>query len=111
MTAPGQDTEAALAGRPSRRARPVPLLPEEQDRQGFRRRRLVDAACAMPFFGMLLWWLPLLWRGTDAGGEGITTAQALIYIFAVWLALPLATGLLIRAIRRASAPDRPEVRP
>lgn len=85
-------------------ARPVnPLL----ERQTHLRRRIVDAACALPFLGLLLWWLPMLWHAPDTM---ITTSQALLYIFAVWLALPVATGLLILAIRRASAPDRPEAR-
>ncbi|WP_425075000.1 hypothetical protein [Sagittula sp. S175] len=83
------------------------LYSQQLERQTFRRRRMVDAACALPFLGLLLWWLPLLWRTPDTQ---ITTAGALIYIFSIWVALPIATGLLIRAIRRASAPDRPEAR-
>lgn len=77
----------------------------ELERRSFRRRRLVDAACALPFLGLLLWWLPLMWRNPETD---VTTAQALVYIFAVWLLLPLGTGLLIWAIRRASAPERPD---
>ncbi|GAA4218409.1 hypothetical protein GGQ68_002461 [Sagittula marina] len=79
----------------------------ELERRSFRRRRMVDAACALPLLGLFLWWVPLLWQ---TGETDITMAEALIYIFAVWLALPIATGLLIWAIRRSSAPDRPEAR-
>ena len=87
---------------------PMPRrMPQFVERQTFRRRRMVDAACGLPFLGLVLWWLPLLWRGTD---EPVPTSQALIYIFSVWVALPAATGLLILAIRRNSAPDRPEAR-
>lgn len=79
----------------------------ELEQRNFRRRRIVDAACVLPFIGLFLWLLPLLWRDPAAQ---TTTSGVLIYLFAVWAALPVATALLIRAIRRASAPDRPEAR-
>ena len=79
----------------------------ELEQRNFRRRRIVDAACALPFLGIVLWWLPLLWQGGDSSAS---TAHVLIYIFVVWCVLPIAAGLLIRAIRKASLPDRPEMR-
>jgi uncharacterized membrane protein YfhO len=75
------------------------------ERQTYRRRRLVDAACVLPFLGVILWWLPLVWDGTESP---VSASHALVYIFAVWIALPLAAGLLIWSIGRLSSPDRPD---
>ncbi len=81
------------------------LRPVFFERQTYRRRRLVDAACVLPFLGVILWWLPLLWDGTEAP---VSASRALVYIFTVWIALPVAAGLLIWSIGRLSSPDRPE---
>lgn len=67
------------------------------ERHTYRRRRLVDAGRALPVLGLMLWWLPLLWQDDAAP---VRASQALTYIFAIWMALPLAAFLLNRAIRR-----------
>ena len=64
----------------------------------YRRRRLIDSARALPFLGVLLWTVPLLW---GSSGDGSAASSALIYIFVVWFGLILAAGLLIAFLRRA----------
>lgn len=60
----------------------VPQRPVFLERNSYRQRRLRDVARVMPVLGIVLWLLPLAWRGTETG-----TAATLTYIFAVWLVL------------------------
>lgn len=72
-------------------------------RSSYRRRRLVDAARALPALGLLLWWVPLLWAVPDARHSA---SGALIYLFSVWIGLILGSGLLISALGRgAGSPE------
>ncbi len=80
----------------------IPLFVE---RQTYRRRRLVDAARALPVLGLLLWLVPLLWAVPDTSTSAST---GLIYIFAVWLGLPIIAGILIHAMNRRAQPPGPE---
>ncbi len=73
------------------------------ERQSYRRRRLADSARFLPVLGLLLWMLPLLW-GLDS--DGMSTSDALVYVFAVWLGLVAAALLLIRALGRGG--DAPQ---
>lgn len=57
-------------------------------RQDYRRRRLRDAARLLPVAGGVLFLMPLLLGMGTAGGG--------IYLFAVWVGLALAAGLLSR---------------
>ena len=58
----------------------------------YRQRRLRDAARLLPVLGVVLWMIPLLWpRGP---GDGTLNSAALIYMFAVWIAL-IVTALLM----------------
>lgn len=83
----------------------IPLFVE---RQTYRRRRLVDAARALPVLGVLLWLLPLLWAVPE---EPTSASTGLIYVFSVWLGLPVIVGILIRAMNRRSEPPKPEDTP
>lgn len=74
------------------------------ERRSYRRRRWIDAARVLPFFGLALWCVPLIWpRGGELGGElggagGISLSQASIYIFAIWLVLVLVGAALSRLV-------------
>ena len=65
-------------------------------RQGYRRRRLGDASRLLPVLGAVLFVAPLV--GTVPGGR--TTAGTGLFLFAVWLALIVAAGVLGRALTR-----------
>lgn len=64
-------------------------------RGSYRRRRLQDAARLLPWLGVFLFGLPLLW--TDA-----RTTVGLIYLFGAWIAL---IGLTLVLSRRLSPDD------
>lgn len=65
-------------------------------RQGYRRRRLGDAARALPVLGAVLWLLPLLALASNPR----TTSGAGIYLFLVWLGLIVAAAVLGRGLSR-----------
>jgi hypothetical protein len=73
---------------------------------GYRRRRLIDAIRLLPFVGLLLFFLPLLW----AAGVGSTalTSRGGIYIFLIWLVLIFAAAVSSRAVAREEARDDAE---
>lgn len=83
---------------------PVQKLPLFVERQTYRRRRIVDAARALPILGLMLWWVPLLWALPD---EPTSASGALTYIFSVWIGLVIGAALLIVALRRRDAELQP----
>ena len=68
-------------------------------RRGYRMRRVRDAARALPFFGLVLFLLPLLW------GRGTSTAAIGVYLFAVWFGLILAAGVMAARLGRLTTGD------
>lgn len=64
------------------------------ERQGYRQRRVRDAARLMPFLGAILWGVPVLWA--SPGPYGISTSRAMLYIFGVWVVLAVASMALAR---------------
>jgi hypothetical protein len=70
-------------------------------RETYLRRRAMDAVRILPFLGLFLVMLPLLWE--DAGGPGSSTAFEGLYLFAVWAGLILGAAVLSRRLA-----DRPE---
>ncbi|WP_204114744.1 hypothetical protein [Shimia biformata] len=64
------------------------------ERRSYRRRRMIDGLRLLPFVGLFLWFVPLLW--TDAGPDGVSTADAIIFIFGIWVSLVAATAFLTR---------------
>jgi hypothetical protein len=66
-------------------------------RQGYRRRRLEDAARLLPWLGAFLFGLPLLWTGAR-------TAPGLVYLFAAWIVLIAVALFLSRRLARAEGP-------
>ncbi|WP_052261949.1 hypothetical protein [Leisingera sp. ANG-M1] len=60
------------------------------ERQTYRRRRLMDIARLLPVLGAVLLALPLLWPEASthpAARDGVSMSTAIIYVFAVWVAL------------------------
>jgi hypothetical protein len=83
---------------------PAGATPVFLERRRYRLRRIKDAVRILPVVGLVLWMIPLLWPAADAAKvDGVTTSQALLYIFAVWSALILASGLLWS--RLSTAPE------
>jgi len=76
------------------------------ERHSYRRRRLVDVARLLPFLGVLLLLVPLMWMGGDdpdvvsGAAEAMPMSRAIIYIFSVWGALILAAVLFGIGARR-----------
>lgn len=77
-------------------------VPNPVERRTFRRRRLVDTACALPLLGWILWWLPLFWSDATLA---VPASMALTYIFGIWLGLALCAARVVRLIARDRLPD------
>ncbi len=81
------------------------------DRDSYRFKRLLDAARILPVLAVVLTLFPLpLLTGLVGRGDGPASAQAqggglavAVYLFAVWLAVVAATGLLSWRLRRGGA--------
>ena len=72
-------------------------------RASYRQRRIRDAAKLLPFLGMILWAIPLVWiRGDDTIDPG---TGGLIFVFAVWLLLIILTAILASRIKADGAED------
>lgn len=93
MSGTGGDLPKRPVGKPA-----VGVTPIQVERQTFRRRRLIDATCALPLLGWILWWLPLIWNGA---AQSVPASQALIYIFGVWIALAIGAARLIHLLNRS----------
>jgi CheY-like chemotaxis protein len=87
-------TERAARDRAAMRDQQEPLF---LARQGYRRRRLEDAARLLPWLGAFLFGLPLLWTGAR-------TAPGLVYLFAAWIVLIAVALVLSRRLARAEGP-------
>ena len=78
------------------------------ERRSYRRRRLMDALRLLPILGVMLWTLPIFWpSGEDAtaASNPVPMSNAVLYVFAVWVALiALAFGLW-RSLWFATATD------
>ena len=73
--------------------RPAPLFLAPQ---GYRRRRLHDAARLVPVFGAFLFLLPILWSPADTASRD--TAPDGVYLFAVWAGLIAVAAFLSRRL-------------
>ena len=84
---------------------PKTRAPEFLERSSYRLRRLMDAARMLPFFGLVLFCLPLL-RGADDSAPPATATEA-VYLFGIWFVLVLLAFGMSLGLRRAlaSAPD------
>lgn len=78
------------------------------EKRTYRQRRVMDAAKVLPVLAIFLWCVPLVWP--QSGDGAVSSATALIYIFAVWAVLIVVTWGLSRALR-AAMDDRTDSEP
>ena len=83
--------------------RPLFLAP-----QGYRQRRLRDAARLLPVLAGFLIVLPMLW-GDDTSDKRHTGSD-FIYLFAVWLFLIVVAALLARRLTSEAEGAEPRTR-
>ena len=60
----------------------------------YRRKRLIDAARMLPFFGVFLFIMPAVFIVGSA-----PTASRWVYLFVAWIGLIIAAALIARALR------------
>jgi hypothetical protein len=65
-------------------------------RRSYRRRRMADAARLLPLAGGILFCVPLVWKGAEAGAR---TVNAMIYVFGLWVLLVVVSALISRHLR------------
>jgi hypothetical protein len=73
----------------------------------YRQRRVRDALKIMPWFGALLFLIPLLWQ--RSGAEAQSTSGALVYLFGCWLVLIVIAYAISRVMRPEEPSTVPEV--
>ena len=73
-------------------------------RRSYRRRRLADAARLLPIAGAVLFCIPLLWRGADGA---IGTNGVMFYIFGLWIALAVISGVISGYLRPSETEAAP----
>lgn len=71
-----------------------PQRPVFLARHGYRRRRVMDAARALPVLGAFLFFIPLLWSDGQEGGA--STRSGTVYLFVIWALLIGAAAWLSR---------------
>ncbi|WP_422072715.1 hypothetical protein [Tranquillimonas rosea] len=77
------------------------------ERQSYRRRRLADAARLLPLAGAVAFVFPVFWSGGDEAAARPATADAGLYVFAVWLGLIVVAALLSgRLVRHGEDADQ-----
>lgn len=74
------------------------------ERRAYHRRRMRDLARAVPVFGGVLICIPLLW---PQGEGGVTNADAIVYVFGVWVVLIALAALISRAVQSDEPPVVP----
>ena len=73
-----------------------------RDANAARTQRLNDAALVLPFVGIVLILIPVIWPAADAvdPAPGTSTSTALIYLFLVWLGLIGFAAILASLIKK-----------
>lgn len=67
------------------------------ERASYKQRRLTDAVRLLPFVGVVLWAIPLLWGADET--SAISNADALIYVFGVWVVLIGLSAFIINRLQ------------
>lgn len=82
------------------------LDPIYLERKSYRRRRLQDAARILPFLGILLFFLPLLWSNPAEGARaGPGTAVNGLLLFGIWFLLIVGAAALSRSLLESDPND------
>jgi hypothetical protein len=70
------------------------------EQAGYRQRRLRDALRLMPFLGIVLFAIPLMWSS-----QGAQNAVALTYVFGVWIILIGLSVVMSRSLQSDEPSD------
>ena len=69
------------------------------ERANYRRRRVADAARAVPILGGVLVMLPLLWpEGSEE--QSIGTPAAFLFVFGIWVVMIASAALMARWLKQ-----------
>ncbi len=74
--------------------------------RSYRRRRLIDTLRILPVCGLVLFLMPLIWPSTPQ--DGVPLSLRGVYLYGVWFALVILTGVLsarLHAQMHERAPD------
>ncbi len=80
----------------------LPPTPVFLARSTYRQRRMRDVLRSLPVVGAVLMALPLMWPGS--GPDAISLSHVLIYLFALWAVMILATFVVVRWLRPDPSP-------
>lgn len=83
--------------------RPAPVF---LARRSYRQRRMADAARLLPFVGVFLLLLPILWQPRATAAPD--TVRGVVYLFGIWTLLILAARFLAPRVMAAPAEDEEE---
>ena len=73
------------------------------EKRSYRLRRLMDAVRLLPFLGLALWLVPLMWPLPAGDAAPMPMSSALLYLFGIWVLLVL--GCLALWGRTRNRPD------
>lgn len=68
------------------------------ERSSYRRRRARDAARLLPLLALVLFFIPGLWQASSKG-NGVSTTDALIFLFSVWMIVIVIAAFLARYLK------------
>jgi|TARA_B110000240_G_C13335654_1_gene383233 hypothetical protein len=76
-----------------------------RDANAARARRLTDAALVLPFIGIILFLIPVIWPSAEVASLSFatSTSTALIYLFSVWFCLICLAAILALLIKNFGA--------
>lgn len=81
----------------------LPPSPVFLARSTYRQRRMRDVLRSLPVIGAVLVALPLMWPGD--GPDAVSLSHVLIYLFALWVLMIVATFVVVRYLRPDPSPS------